>query len=51
MTTTLKHFKSHNTPSSAKVPSGLAITPTVQAVVVDCEPVVNPELASIVGVN
>jgi hypothetical protein len=51
MTTTLKHLKSHNTPSSAEILGGLAITPTVQAVVVNCESVVNPELASIIGVN
>jgi hypothetical protein len=42
VTTTLKHLKSHNTPSSAKVLGGLAITPTVQAVVVDRIPIVNP---------
>jgi hypothetical protein len=51
MTTTLKHLKSHNTPSSAKIFGGLAITPTMQAVVVDGEPVVNPELASIIRVD
>jgi hypothetical protein len=51
VTTTLEHLKSHSTPSSAKILGGLAITPTMQTIVGDGESVVNPKLASIIGVN
>jgi hypothetical protein len=49
MTTTLKHFQSHNTPSSTHMPSGCAATPSMQAVVVDCVPIVDPQLTPIIG--
>jgi hypothetical protein len=51
MTTTLKHLKSHQMPPSAYAPSGHTIAPTMQAVVVDCVTIVNPQLASIIRVN
>ena len=51
MTTTFKHLKSHNTPPCTKVPSGVSATPSVQAIIVDCVPIVNPQFASIVRNN
>jgi hypothetical protein len=48
MTTTLEHLKSDKMPASAKFPVGLPVTPTMQAVIVDCVPVVNPQLAAII---
>ena len=47
-TTTLEHLKSHKMPASAKTPIGFAITPAMQAVVVDCVPIVDPQLATII---
>jgi hypothetical protein len=35
MATPLKHFKSHETPTSTKMLAGLFLAPTVQAIVVD----------------
>ena len=51
MATTLKHLKSHQTPSSAHVWSGLSIAPAMQAIVVDCVPIVNPQFAAIIRDN
>ena len=51
MTTTLKHLKSHQMPPSANAPSGHTIAPAMQAIVVDCVPIVNPQLAPIIRVN
>ena len=51
MATTLKHFKSDKTPWSTKMPVGLSIAPAVQAIVVDSVAIVNPQFASIVGVD
>jgi hypothetical protein len=48
MTTALEHLKPNQTPSSAKMPSGLAIAPTMQAIVVNCVSIVNPQLAPII---
>jgi hypothetical protein len=42
MTTMLKEFKSHHAPWSTKTPGRFAIAPTVQAIVVDHMPIVNP---------
>jgi hypothetical protein len=50
MTTTLKHLESHKTPS-ANTPSSLTVAPTMQAIVVDCVPIVDPQLASIIRDN
>jgi hypothetical protein len=48
MTTVLKHLQSYKMPSSSLMAIGLAITPSVQAIIVDCVPVINPQLASII---
>jgi hypothetical protein len=50
-TSALKHLKSHKMPPAAKTPGGLPITPAVQAVVVDCVSIVDPQLAPIIGDN
>jgi hypothetical protein len=42
MTTALKHFKSRKMPSTTHMPVGLAITPAMTTIVIDCEPVVEP---------
>jgi hypothetical protein len=51
MTTTLKHLNSHKMPPCTNMPSGVASAPSVQAIVVDCVPIVKPQLASIVRYN
>jgi len=51
MTTTLKHLKSHQMPSSAHAPSGHTIAPSMQAIVVDRVPIVDPQLAPIIRIN
>ena len=48
MTTTLKHFQFHKMPPSTEILCGIATTPTVQAVVVDGVPIVDPQLAAII---
>jgi len=47
--TALKHLKSHHTPTSANLFSGHSTAPTMQAVIVNCVSVVNPQLAPIIG--
>ena len=49
MTTTLKHLKSHQMPSSTNMPSGRSTAPSVQAIIVNCVPIVDPQLAAIIG--
>ena len=49
MTTTLKHFKSHQTPSSTHMRSGCSTAPAVQAIIVNRVSIVNPQLAPIIG--
>jgi hypothetical protein len=51
MTTTLEHLKPNQTPSRTNMASGLAIAPTMQAVVVNCVSIVDPQLAAIVRVK
>ena len=51
MTTALEHLKPNQTPSSANVSSGLTIAPAMQAIVVNCVSIVNPQLAPIVRVK
>jgi hypothetical protein len=51
MTTTLEHLQPHKTPSSTNMPSSLPIAPTVQAIVINCIPIVDPQLAPIIGVK
>jgi len=48
MTTTLKHFKFHKVPSGTLVLGGLAIAPAMQAIVVDCVTIVDPQLAAVI---
>ena len=49
--TTLKHLESHKSPPSANISSGHSTAPTVQAIVVNCVAIVNPQLAPIIGDN
>ena len=49
MTTTLKHLKSHKPPTGTHMRSGLSIAPAMQAIVVNCVSIVDPQLASIIG--
>jgi hypothetical protein len=49
MTTTLEELQSHKTPPTTNILSGHSTTPAVQAVVVDCISIVDPQLASIIG--
>jgi hypothetical protein len=51
VSTALEHLESDKMPSAAKTPGGLPIAPTVQAIIVDCVPVANPEFAAIIGNN
>jgi hypothetical protein len=50
-TAVLKHLKPHEIPSSTKMPVGFSITPAVQAIIIDRIPVVDPQLAAIIGQN
>jgi len=51
MTSALKHLKTHEAPPSTNVLSGLPIAPAMQAVIVDREPVVDPQLAPIIRIQ
>merc|ERR1719253_2564549 len=51
MTPALKHLKSHEAPPSTNVLSGLPIAPAVQAVIVNGESVVDPQLAPIIRIQ
>jgi hypothetical protein len=46
--TMFKKFKPHEAPSCMDMPSGCTLTPAVQSIVVDREPIVDPQFASIV---
>ena len=48
VTTALEHLKFHKMPPAAKSPVGLAISPSVQAIVVDGVAIVNPQLAAVI---
>jgi hypothetical protein len=50
-TTTFKELKSRETPPSANISSGHSTAPTVQAIVVNCVAIVNPQFAPIIGDN
>jgi hypothetical protein len=43
-----KHFKANNAPWSSKIPCCLPVSPTVQAIVIDHETVIDPQFASII---
>jgi hypothetical protein len=49
MTTTFKHLDSHISPPSTNISSGHSTTPTMQAIVVNCVAIVQPQLAAIIG--
>jgi hypothetical protein len=51
MATLLKHFQFNEMPPTALMPVGLTISPAMQAIIVDCVSIVNPQLAAIVGQN
>ena len=51
MTTTLEHLKSHKTPPCSNMLSRLSIAPTVQTIIVNRVPIVDPQLAAIVRDN
>ena len=51
MTTTFKHLKSHKVPPMTKMLGGLTISPTMQAIVVDCVSIIDPQFAAIIGYN
>ena len=51
MATTLKELKSHKTPPTTNIPSGHSTAPAVQAIVVNCVSIVDPQLASIIRDN
>jgi hypothetical protein len=46
--TMFKHLESHKSPRGMKILIDLSIAPAMQAVVVDGEPIVDPQLASII---
>jgi len=48
MTTTLKHFNPNSIRARTKMLYCLAISPAMQAIVVDCVPIVDPQLAAII---
>jgi hypothetical protein len=48
MTTFLEHLKLDEMPSRAKVLVGFPIAPAMQTIIVDCETIVNPQLAAII---
>jgi hypothetical protein len=49
MTAALEHLNSHTMSPTAKIPDGLPIPPTMQTIVVDCVPIVDPQLAPVIG--
>jgi len=51
MTTTLKHFKSYETPPCTNMLSSLSIAPAVQTIIVNCVSIVDPQLAAIIRDN
>jgi len=51
MATMFEHLESHKVPARSHVLSDLPIAPTVQAIVVDCVTIVDPQVASIIGNN
>ena len=49
MTTALKHLQTHKTPPSTKTSGSFPIAPAMQAIVIDCVSIINPQLAAIIG--
>ena len=48
-TTTLKHLKLDKMPPTTQMLCGLTIPPAMQAIVINCVSIVNPQLAPIIG--
>jgi hypothetical protein len=48
MAAALKHLQSYQMPTGTHMRSGLSIAPAMQAVVVNCVSVVDPQLAPII---
>jgi hypothetical protein len=48
MTTTLKHLKPQGIRPSAKMLDSLAIAPTMQAIIINCVAIIDPQLAPII---
>jgi hypothetical protein len=51
MTTVFKHFEPHHAPSVVQKSSSLSVAPTMQTIVVNRVPIVNPQVASVIGNN
>jgi hypothetical protein len=49
MTSMFEHFHPEKGPSCTKTSATFPIAPTMQAIIIDRVPVVNPQLASIIG--
>jgi hypothetical protein len=49
MTTTLEHLNPSQAPAGVKPSGSLPIAPTVQAIVVNGVPIVDPQLTPIIG--
>jgi hypothetical protein len=49
--TMLKKFKPRETPSTVNMPGSLPVAPTVQSIIVNGVPIVNPELTAIIRNN
>jgi hypothetical protein len=49
MSTFFKHLEPHETPPGTDVPSGCSTAPSMQAIIVNCVSIVNPQLAPIIG--
>ena len=51
MTTALKHLEPHEMPSTTLMLGSLAVAPAMQTIIVDCVPIVDPQLAAIIRDN
>jgi hypothetical protein len=51
MAAVLEHLESHKNPRSTNMPSGNSASPTVQAIIINCVFIVEPQLAPIIGYN
>jgi hypothetical protein len=51
MTAALEHLKPHKMPATANVPGGLAIAPSMTAIVIDRVSIVDPKIAAVIRDN
>jgi hypothetical protein len=51
MTTTLEHFEPGEMPPATKMFGGLTIAPAMAAIIVNCVPIVDPQVAAIIRDN